>query len=63
MWTDAFQIVIITAGLLTLLIKGVQEVGSIEIVLQRVKDGGRMPYFELVCLSLQFLLLCGKCCC
>ena len=46
MWTDAFQILIITAGMVALLIKGVLEVGSVELVIQRVKDGGRMPYFE-----------------
>ena len=45
-WTDAFQILIITVGMVALLIKGVLEVGSIELVIQRVKDGGRMPYFE-----------------
>ena len=45
-WTDAFQVVIITVGMLTLLIKGLLEVGSVDLVIQRVKDGGRMPYFE-----------------
>ena len=45
-WTDAFQILIITVGMVALLIKGVLEVGSIDLVIQRVKDGGRMPYFE-----------------
>ena len=47
-WTDAFQILIITVGMVALLIKGVLEVGSIDLVIQRVKDGGRMPYFEWV---------------
>ena len=37
---------IITVGMVALLIKGVLEVGSIDLVIQRVKDGGRMPYFE-----------------
>ena len=45
-WTDAFQILIITVGMVALLIKGVLEVGSIDLVIQRVKDGGRMPFFE-----------------
>ena len=45
-WTDAFQVVIITVGMLTLLIKGLLEVGSVDLVIQKVKDGGRMPYFE-----------------
>ena len=45
-WTDAFQVVIITVGMLTLLIKGVIEVGSVDTVMQRVREGGRMPYFE-----------------
>ena len=37
---------IITVGMVALLIKGVLEVGSIDLDIQRVKDGGRMPYFE-----------------
>ena len=37
---------IITIRMVALLIKGVLEVGSIDLVIQRVKDGGRMPYFE-----------------
>ena len=45
-WTDTFQIMVITGGLLTLLIKGVLEVGSVDLVIERVKEGQRMPYFK-----------------
>lgn len=45
-WTDTFQIIVITGGLLTLLIKGVLEVGSVDLVIERVKEGQRMPYFN-----------------
>ena len=37
---------IITIRMVALLIKGVLEVGSIDLVIHRIKDGGRMPYFE-----------------
>ncbi|XP_071091565.1 sodium-coupled monocarboxylate transporter 1-like [Haliotis cracherodii] len=45
-WTDVFQMCIITAGLLALMIQGAMSVGGWQVVLDRVREGGKLPYFE-----------------
>ncbi|XP_067652172.1 sodium-dependent multivitamin transporter-like [Haliotis asinina] len=45
-WTDVFQMCIITAGLLALMIQGAISVGGWQVVLDRVREGGKLPYFE-----------------
>ncbi|XP_041376730.1 sodium-coupled monocarboxylate transporter 1-like [Gigantopelta aegis] len=45
-WTDAFQMGIITAGMLTLIIQGAITVGGWEVVMERTNKGGRLPDFD-----------------
>ncbi|XP_052062969.1 sodium-coupled monocarboxylate transporter 1-like isoform X3 [Mytilus californianus] len=42
MWTDAFQMIIVFAGLLTLIIKATIEVGGIATVFERASAGGKL---------------------
>ncbi|XP_041375535.1 sodium-coupled monocarboxylate transporter 1-like [Gigantopelta aegis] len=45
-WTDAFQMGIITAGMLTLIIQGAITVGGWDVVMERTNKGGRLPDFD-----------------
>lgn len=42
MWTDAFQMFIVFAGLLTLIIKATIEVGGISYVFEKASAGGKL---------------------
>ena len=46
MWTDVFQMFVVYAGLLAVIIKGAIEVGGVENVWTRAKDGGRLKILE-----------------
>lgn len=42
MWTDAFQMIIVFAGLMTLIIKATIEVGGIAKVFEKASAGGKL---------------------
>ncbi|CAC5405778.1 SLC5A6 [Mytilus coruscus] len=46
MWTDAFQMIIVFAGLLTLIIKATIEVGGIATVFERALAGGKLEIYN-----------------
>ena len=43
-WTDTVQLLIIIAGLVTMVIKGMIEVGGASNVYDRIKDNGRFDF-------------------
>ena len=43
-WTDAFQMLVILAGFLTLLIRGASNVGGWDVVMERAFEGGRFSW-------------------
>ncbi|XP_071116553.1 sodium-coupled monocarboxylate transporter 1-like [Haliotis cracherodii] len=45
-WTDVFQLFIITGGLLALVVQGAMDVGGLGKMFERATLGGRMPYFD-----------------
>lgn len=47
-WTDAFQMVVMVVGFLTVLIQGAIKAGGIESVWSTAYTGGRMHIFEYV---------------
>ncbi|KAL3859662.1 hypothetical protein ACJMK2_009873 [Sinanodonta woodiana] len=42
MWTDAFQMVIVFAGVLAVAVKGMQEVGGFDVVWETAKNGSKL---------------------
>ncbi|KAK0046406.1 sodium-dependent multivitamin transporter isoform X2 [Biomphalaria pfeifferi] len=46
-WTDAFQLVIVWAGLLTVMFKGAEDAGGWTRVWQISKEGSRLPKFDM----------------
>ncbi|RXN03051.1 sodium-coupled monocarboxylate transporter 2 [Labeo rohita] len=51
-WTDAFQMVVMVVGFLTVLIQGASRAGGIESVWSTAHSGGRMHIFEALYLNL-----------
>ena len=47
MWTDVFQIFIMFAGLIAILIKGSAELGGFDNVWKYMKDGERVQFLKL----------------
>ena len=45
-WTDTFQVFVMFAGLLTIIIKGSIQVGGIDVVWARAVEGERIDFFE-----------------
>ncbi|XP_004454331.2 sodium-coupled monocarboxylate transporter 2 [Dasypus novemcinctus] len=45
-WTDAFQMIVMIVGFLTVLIQGTTHVGGLPIVLERVINGSRLNVFD-----------------
>jgi sodium-coupled monocarboxylate transporter 8/12 len=43
-WTDAFQMLVILAGFLTLVIQGTLRVGGWDVVMERAEKGGRFTW-------------------
>ena len=43
-WTDAFQMLVILAGFLTLVIRGTLGVGGLGVVMARAHEGGRFSW-------------------
>ena len=43
-WTDAFQMLVILAGFLAILIRGTVVVGGVDIVVDRAFKGGRFTW-------------------
>jgi len=56
-WTDAFQMVVMVAGFLTVLIQGANRAGGIETVWRTAHEGGRLEVFEYVCVQTLNLLV------
>ncbi|KAK6981901.1 sodium-coupled monocarboxylate transporter, partial [Biomphalaria glabrata] len=46
-WTDAFQLVIVWAGLLTVMFKGAEDAGGWTRVWEISKEGSRLPKFDM----------------
>ena len=60
MWTDVFQVVVMVAGIVAVLVKGSVAVGGLSNVFEIAREGGRMhmfkyfksfPYYIQVCVS------------
>lgn len=47
-WTDAFQMVVMTVGFLTVLIQGSADAGGLHNVLEQSANGSRLNIFEYV---------------
>ena len=45
-WTDAFQMVVMVMGFLSVLIQGAQSVGGVEAMWSKAQTGGRLDVFE-----------------
>lgn len=60
-WTDAFQMVVMVVGFLTVLIQGANRAGGIETVWSTAQTGGRLDVFEYVCVqTLNILVILNK---